>query len=283
MQVRSLGGKDLLEEGMATRPSILAWRIPYTEDPGGLQSTRLQRAGHDCSNLACMRAWMHVCVLSCFSRVWLCGWFQATNTTSSSMALWRDINDLLLWTWKSWAQYPLVLSGGHLTLKSSKYLDIISQAGTPSVLCLPHSCVRSSAAGNESVFVIHLLLTLSLWVTFSLHSKTTEPSRPSLLALFPPYFSNIWIILPTRVFFPGTFPWSPLVKSLATGSFFAPGTTFTSHNTQDDILFVHWEILSRLQAQSSCPFSWTASGTRCQNGIQWAQYWHLRLPLWFRW
>ena len=165
----------------------------------------------------------------------------------------------------------------------SKYLDIISQAGTPSVLCLPHSCVQSSAAGNESVFVIHLLLTLSLWVTLSLHSKTTEPSRPSLLALFPPYFSNIWIILPTRVFFPGTFPWSPLVKSLATGSFFAAGTTFTSHNTQDDILFVHWEILSRLQAQSSCPFSWTASGIRCQNGIQWAKYWHLRLPLWFRW
>ena len=45
--VRSLGWEDPLEEGMATHPSILAWRIPWTEEPGGLQSTGLQRAGHD--------------------------------------------------------------------------------------------------------------------------------------------------------------------------------------------------------------------------------------------
>ena len=37
MQVRSLGQEDLLEEGMATRSSILAWRIPWTEEPGGQQ------------------------------------------------------------------------------------------------------------------------------------------------------------------------------------------------------------------------------------------------------
>ena len=37
-QVQSLGGEDLLEEGMATHSSILAWRIPGTEEPGGLQS-----------------------------------------------------------------------------------------------------------------------------------------------------------------------------------------------------------------------------------------------------
>ena len=35
-QVRSLGGEDLLEKGMATHPSILAWRIPWTEEPGEL-------------------------------------------------------------------------------------------------------------------------------------------------------------------------------------------------------------------------------------------------------
>ena len=35
-QVLSLGGKDPLEEGMATHPSILAWKIPWTEEPGGL-------------------------------------------------------------------------------------------------------------------------------------------------------------------------------------------------------------------------------------------------------
>ena len=37
-QVRSLGQDDPLEEGMATHSSILAWRIPWTEEPGGLQS-----------------------------------------------------------------------------------------------------------------------------------------------------------------------------------------------------------------------------------------------------
>ena len=36
--VQSLGGDDLLDEGMATLSSILAWRIPWTEEPGGLQS-----------------------------------------------------------------------------------------------------------------------------------------------------------------------------------------------------------------------------------------------------
>ena len=36
-----------LEEGMATHSSILAWIIPWTEEPGGLQSMRLQRVGHD--------------------------------------------------------------------------------------------------------------------------------------------------------------------------------------------------------------------------------------------
>ena len=40
--VQSLGWEDLLEEGIATHSSILAWRIPWTEEPGGLQSTRLQ-------------------------------------------------------------------------------------------------------------------------------------------------------------------------------------------------------------------------------------------------
>ena len=42
--VRSLGQEDPLEEGMATHSNILAWRIPWTEEPGGLQSMGLQRA-----------------------------------------------------------------------------------------------------------------------------------------------------------------------------------------------------------------------------------------------
>ena len=45
--VQSLGQGDPLEKGLATHSSILAWRIPWTEEPGRLQSMGLQRVGHD--------------------------------------------------------------------------------------------------------------------------------------------------------------------------------------------------------------------------------------------
>ena len=58
MQVRSLGQEDPLEEGMATHSRILAWRVPRTEEPGGLQSIGLQSQArlkqlstHSCSAL----------------------------------------------------------------------------------------------------------------------------------------------------------------------------------------------------------------------------------------
>ena len=44
MRVQSLGWEDSLEEGMATHSSVLAWRIPWTEEPGGLQSMGLQKS-----------------------------------------------------------------------------------------------------------------------------------------------------------------------------------------------------------------------------------------------
>ena len=46
-RVRSLGWEDPLEKEMATHSSILAWKIPWTEEPGRLQSMGLQRVGHD--------------------------------------------------------------------------------------------------------------------------------------------------------------------------------------------------------------------------------------------
>ena len=46
-QVQSLGGEDPLEKEMETHSSILAWIIPWTEEPGGLQSMGSQRIGHD--------------------------------------------------------------------------------------------------------------------------------------------------------------------------------------------------------------------------------------------
>jgi len=47
MEVQSLGQEDPLEKEMATHSSILAWEIPWTEEPGGLQSMGSQRVGHN--------------------------------------------------------------------------------------------------------------------------------------------------------------------------------------------------------------------------------------------
>ena len=47
MQVLSLGWEDSLQEEMATHSSIFAWRIPQTQEPGGLQTMGSQRVGHD--------------------------------------------------------------------------------------------------------------------------------------------------------------------------------------------------------------------------------------------
>ena len=46
-QVRSLGREDPLEEEMATHSSVFSWEIPWTEEPGRLQSMGSQRVGHD--------------------------------------------------------------------------------------------------------------------------------------------------------------------------------------------------------------------------------------------
>ena len=55
MQIQSLGQEDPLEEEMATRSSILAWRIPWTEEPGGLQSMGPRRE-KDMTEHACTAA-----------------------------------------------------------------------------------------------------------------------------------------------------------------------------------------------------------------------------------
>ena len=56
MWVWSLGREDSLEKGTATHSSILAWRISWTEDPGGLQSIGLHRVSYDWNDLACTHA-----------------------------------------------------------------------------------------------------------------------------------------------------------------------------------------------------------------------------------
>ena len=61
MQFLSLGWEDPLEEGMATDSSVLAWRIPWTEEPGVLWSMGSQRVGHDLSDLACI---VNACIVN---------------------------------------------------------------------------------------------------------------------------------------------------------------------------------------------------------------------------
>ena len=58
--VRSLSREDPLEKEMATHSSILAWRIPWTEEPGGLQSTGLQRVRHDWATSLSLSYYMQV-------------------------------------------------------------------------------------------------------------------------------------------------------------------------------------------------------------------------------
>ena len=63
--VQSLGWEDVLENGMATHSSILAWRILWTEEPGGLQSMGLQRVRYDCATFT-LKSKSHFSSLSLF-------------------------------------------------------------------------------------------------------------------------------------------------------------------------------------------------------------------------
>ena len=65
--VQSLGWDEPLEKEMATHSSILAWKIPWTEDPGRLQSTGSQRVGHDCHSQSCWGFFFALGVKPCFS------------------------------------------------------------------------------------------------------------------------------------------------------------------------------------------------------------------------
>ena len=77
--VRSLGQEDPLEEAMATHSTILAWRIPCTEEPGGLHSMGLQRVSHDWSDLACM----HIDTLTAMSANYLLSLLREKKKTQT--------------------------------------------------------------------------------------------------------------------------------------------------------------------------------------------------------
>ena len=89
--VRSLGWEDSLEKEMVTHSSILAWRIPWTKEPGGLQSTGSQRVGNDCVTL------LHFMVTAKRPRVD----FLSSTGLHEELELW----------YKQWPLAPICLLG----------------------------------------------------------------------------------------------------------------------------------------------------------------------------
>ena len=92
-QVRCLGWKDPLEKEMATHSSTLAWRIPRTEEPGRLQSMRLQRVGHDWVTLKTFFFFVLVIYFLSFGEIYQKGStkiYQITANESFYSFTWED-------------------------------------------------------------------------------------------------------------------------------------------------------------------------------------------------
>ena len=99
-KVPSLGGEDPLEEGMATHSRILAWRVPWTEEPDGLQSMGSQRVGHDWTDWADIA---HTKLYMCKRRPFT--WLEKGD--SLHMHTQRHILTTLCWVGnRSWESQP---------------------------------------------------------------------------------------------------------------------------------------------------------------------------------
>ena len=103
--VWSPGWEDPLEKGMAPHSSILAWRIPWTEEPGGLQSMGLQRVGHDWAPNAftfmCSSDWVG-------TFRWPSGWWSAFQSRRFGVDPWWGNQDPHM-PQGSWAHTPQLL------------------------------------------------------------------------------------------------------------------------------------------------------------------------------
>ena len=108
MQVQSLGQKDPPEKGMATHSSILAWRIPWTEEPDGLWSIGSQRVGHNWSDLAATAAKSNHPVFWGYSLLLrypysICGVYFSLNKSTSYLSLCLSLNSFCDETSIAWA------------------------------------------------------------------------------------------------------------------------------------------------------------------------------------
>ena len=93
---KSLGGEDPLEEGMATHSDILAWRIPWTEKPGGLQFIGSQRVRHSWSDLAGTHNRKIIWVRKNWGTSPPGDQSSLTSIQKSSCSLWKSLWKLLM-------------------------------------------------------------------------------------------------------------------------------------------------------------------------------------------
>ena len=144
--VLSLGGKDPLEDGMATHSRILAWWIPWTEEPGGLQSMGSQRIGHDWSTWACSMQCPGLCLLG---RV-----LPIFQKFSLSLTIFRK-------PWSSWLSLNPPLPSSPTDCISASVMALAWMAWQLLIMCVlgPFTFVSVMSWGQElSYFVPHLHL-----------------------------------------------------------------------------------------------------------------------------
>ena len=118
--VRSLGWEDPLKEEMATHSDILAWKIPWTEEPGGLQSTGLQRVEHDWANNSFLIAQPCFATFLCFQLVRVLQKCCLCSVSIPSFPINLEITLAI----------PSVASGGHHNAKNSGQFSVC-------ILCNP--------------------------------------------------------------------------------------------------------------------------------------------------
>ena len=114
--VRSPGWEDSLEKEMATHSSILAWRIPWAEEPGGLQSTGSQRVGHDWAT--------SLYFITPLSRLYTI----FDSPIHHLKDIWVVCTFWLLWIAVLWTQYKF--SNGCILLGVYYGMELLSHVGT---------------------------------------------------------------------------------------------------------------------------------------------------------
>jgi len=124
MWAQSLGWEDTLEEGMVTHPAVLAWRTPWTEEPGGLQSMALQSQTwlKWLSMRVCMNASMHECnyarMSHCSTLDWRIPWTEEPGRLQSmgsrrvghDWVTWLSLFTFMHWR-RKWQPTPVFLPG----------------------------------------------------------------------------------------------------------------------------------------------------------------------------